>query len=179
VVKVWDAATGEMLKQLPPVSPMSMTAAWSRDGKSLVVALGDPIFRVKTGSVQVFDTETWLPRKDADWSAHAALSAVFSPDGKRLAVAGPLSVAVYDFRTGKRLVECKGANGVRVVAWSPDGNWLATGGGKGVAQLWDARTGGEEATLSGHAEQVLGLAFGPTGRLGTASTDGTVKSWAR
>src|SRR5262249_50887176 len=134
VVKVWDVSTGEMLKDFPPMSPMSKTAAWSPDGKSLVVALGDPFWRVKTGKVLVFDTESWEQRKDADWSAHPALSAVFSPDGKRLAVAGPGPVAVYDFRTGKRLAECKGASGVRVVAWSPDGNWLATGGNKGVAQ---------------------------------------------
>jgi WD40 repeat protein len=45
--------------------------------------------------------------------------------------------------------------------------------------VWDATTGTELVTLSGHADSVSGVAFSPEGtRLATASFDGTAQVYA-
>ncbi len=181
LVKIWDAATGEMLKALPAAKHMTMTAAWSPDGKSLAVATGDPFYKVKEGGVAVYDTASWEARAGAEWAAHQAQGAAFSPDGKWLAVGGlgADSVAVYDAVTGKKAATMKGSNSVRCVTWSRDGRRLATGHIAGGIKVWDPATGREEAEMPGHTKGILGLAFGPDGRLGSASDDGTVRSWEK
>jgi WD40 repeat protein len=181
VVKVWDAASGEMIKALPTMKQMTMAAAWSPDGKWLAVATGDPTFKDRAGAVFTFDTAAWKPGKSIHMADQAAQSVAFSPDGKKLAVGGlgTDSVAVYDAADGKRLVVMKGASSVRCLCWSPDGKRLATGNGSGGIHAWDAATGREEAALTGHTAQVLGLAFGPDGRIGSASNDGSVMAWEK
>jgi WD40 repeat protein/serine/threonine protein kinase len=80
------------------------------------------------------------------------------------------------------------------VAWSPDGDRLATAGhfvdgaaaagGVAVSQssavkIWDPATGKELATLKGHTGAVEAVAWGPDGTLASASADGTVRLWVR
>ena len=44
--------------------------------------------------------------------------------------------------------------GVFSVAFSPDGQWLASGSRDETIKLWNARTGEEARTLSGHTKPV-------------------------
>ena len=68
--------------------------------------------------------------------------------------------------------------GIRSVAWSPDGQRLATASWDLTARVWDAATGRELLALEGHASGVLAVAWSPDGlRLATGSADGTVKVW--
>jgi WD40 repeat protein len=47
-----------------------------------------------------------------------------------------------------------------------------------TVKLWDAVTGQELATLKGHGDTVLSVAFSPDGKtLATGSGDHTVKLW--
>jgi WD40 repeat protein len=64
------------------------------------------------------------------------------------------------------------------VAWSPDGKRLATGSEDKTAKVWDAATGKELLTLSGHSAPVNSIAWSPDGkRLATGSDDKTAKVW--
>ena len=67
---------------------------------------------------------------------------------------------------------------VMSVAFSRDGEMLASGGEDGTVKLWDVRTKQELSTLKGHAATVIEPAFCPDGRtLASVSYDGTVKLW--
>ena len=67
---------------------------------------------------------------------------------------------------------------VLAVAFSPDGQRLATASWDHTAKVWEAESGKEVLTLSGHSDRVNGVAFSPDGqRLATASWDKTAKVW--
>jgi WD40 repeat protein len=68
--------------------------------------------------------------------------------------------------------------GVDAVAFSADGQVLASAGADGAIRIWDVPTGQERAHLQGHTEPVWGITFSPDGKtLAAGSRDGTVKLW--
>ncbi|MBD2362382.1 NACHT domain-containing protein [Anabaena minutissima FACHB-250] len=67
---------------------------------------------------------------------------------------------------------------VLTVAFSPDGEVLATGEADGRVRLWNANTGKELLTLTGHSSSVNSVAWsGDGGTLASGSGDNTVKLW--
>jgi len=64
------------------------------------------------------------------------------------------------------------------VAFSPNGQMLATGDRNGGLCIWDPDNGQELFTLGGHKSAVTGLSWrGDSKLLASASEDGTVKLW--
>ena len=66
---------------------------------------------------------------------------------------------------------------VRAVAYSPDGEWLASGGNDHRIRLWNL-AGDRHRMLAGHKDWVRGLAFSPDGlTIASAGWDDLVKVW--
>merc|ERR1712138_313678 len=61
-------------------------------------------------------------------------------------------------------------------AYSPDGQQILTGSEEKISKVWDANTGQELLTLSGHIDRVLSVGYSPDGRrIVTASKDKTIR----
>ena len=70
------------------------------------------------------------------------------------------------------------ADTVTSVAYSPDGSRLLTASFDKSARIWDARTGAQLVTFSGHDGRIYSARYSPDGsRVVTASGDGTARLW--
>lgn len=64
------------------------------------------------------------------------------------------------------------------VAFSPDGQTLASSSKDSTIKLWDIRNGQLKTTLTGHSFDITSVAFSPNGQtLASGSSDRTIKLW--
>ena len=81
---------------------------------------------------------------------------------------------------GKALYVYRGHKGrVRSVAWSPHGNYIASGSDDKTLQVWEVANGKQSFTISGLASTAISVAWSPDGtRIASGGeSEGTVQVW--
>jgi WD40 repeat protein len=88
-------------------------------------------------------------------------------------------VRVWDAKTGQPLHTLEGhTEAVNSVAFSAEGDRLASASEDATVRVWDAKTGQPLHTLNGHTSWVHSVAFSAEGDLlASASDDKTVRVW--
>ena len=112
-------------------------------------------------------------------------TAVFSPDGKTLAVTAgwsdprePGELVLWDVATRQTRLIWRQEATIRTAAFSGNGKLLAIGDFAGATRLLDPSTGKMILTLPSHAKLVNSVAFTPDDKtLVTGSFDETIKLW--
>jgi WD40 repeat protein/tRNA A-37 threonylcarbamoyl transferase component Bud32 len=186
-VRVWDSQTGRQTLVLQGLSREGhlnrvLGVAFSPDGTQLA--------STGQGRVHVWDAASGREVLTLEGPTGSGLfnSVAFSPDGMRLAGAGPdKAVLVWDAQTGQQVLALGGHTRlVSAVAFSPPeegssgklGTRLATASQDNTVRVWNAATGEETFCFRGHLDEVLCLAFSPDGtRLASSSTDRSVRVW--
>ncbi len=179
--KIWDGMKGQEIPVLKGHFDAITSIAFSPDSQRVLTGSQD-------NTARVWDTATGrqihMLKMDSDapnnsWSIAAVWSAVFSPDGRRIATASQDKTArIWDAATGEEILRLDYSDVVACVAFSPDGRRLVTGSNDATATVWDSVTGGKILALPKHGNIVRAVAFSPDGqRILTASEDGVAKLW--
>jgi RNA polymerase sigma factor (sigma-70 family) len=174
-VHLREAATGKEFRKiaLPTSNPWSASSwlTFSPDGQRL--AIGGPdgktivLLDVRQGKVvRTFQHTSML------------FAAAFSPDGQQLAGGGYDFDAkgyfsrLWDVATGKELRRFRhDRDGLRTLAFAPDGATLAGGDDGGRLRLWDVATGQVRRKFPPDGYRIRAVAFTPDGRTVAAAGD--------
>ena len=173
---LWNTETRQTMADIP-LEDTCIGVAFSQDGHTLVtltvrhLTLWGMPNGAKLADYEVKERSA-LPGTPFALSSDGKLAA-YGLDGGR--------VGVMDLRDGHMAWTAVATGGiVSALAFSPDGNSLATGGAFNDPQirLWDVATGSELGRLSGHDSWVSSLVFWPDGsRLASTSADQTIRVW--
>jgi WD40 repeat protein len=107
----------------------------------------------------------------------------YSPRGKHVAIGevsgNPEAITLVDPATGEIVYRLAGHDsGINALAFSPDGQTLATAGGDRTIKFWNLNDGSERATLNEGVGCVRSISFSPDGNwLAYAGSDSTIKVW--
>jgi WD40 repeat protein len=148
-------------QEAPPLVP-ARTVAFSMDGKLLAIGYGT---KEIAGGLMVWDVDQ---HKTVRNSRHdrGVSSVAFSPDSRLIAFSTfDQPPQVLEF-AGNQVVATLGDNRRGPLAFSPDGQTLATGCTDKSIPLWDVKARADRRVLSGAKDRAYGsFAFSPDGTL--------------
>jgi WD40 repeat protein/serine/threonine protein kinase/predicted negative regulator of RcsB-dependent stress response len=164
---LWDVATRKKVAELQYAArPFSL--AFSPDGKS-----------VAAGAAGSDSALVWDVASGRELARLTGSTVQFSPDGKLFAAGSRNTVRLWDAATWQQVALLGGHTaGVSCLAFTPDGQTLATGDWDGTLRLWDVARKRQVAGRRVHTAILTCMAFSPDGRrLVTSGGDSIVRLW--
>ena len=191
-VRLWDAVTGQQIGTFTGHAETITSIAFSPDGNTLATGSG---LMEKEPEVRLWDVQTrellTTLKVDTEIGTSIAfspdgrpltdgnISVAFSPDGTTIVTGNYGTVQLWDAHTGERKTTFTGhRTGVPYIAYSPDGNTLATIDSDDTVLLWDVQTEKLRTTIKGYTDSITSVAYSPNGKtITTGGRDGVGYLW--
>ena len=165
-IRIWDAATGENLKELTWKEDYVRTLAFLPDGQTLV--------STNDAEIQFWNVNTGEAVKTI--SGHAVSFSHGLETFVNIDMDGKIQFWNMDADEPYKIItpETKARN----LSYSPNGLTFASIHRDDKIRIWDTRTGELRQTFGGHIQDVWLMSYSPDGRtLATAGWDSTILLW--
>jgi WD40 repeat protein len=185
-VRIFNTEDARLLHLLQVSEHGVTSVAWQPNGNRLATISS-------RGDVKVWDEQGRVVASRSPDVPTIVADLTWNPDGTRLAFSvgnGKLAVLSADLK-GEPLLTIKHRHDFDQLAWSSDGQWIATSfqndasdvgsnaeDDRNVICLWNASDGSAGPKLVGHNGSITDLAWkGDSASLASSSLDGTVRIW--
>jgi WD40 repeat protein len=171
-VKIWDIATGTVIKILNRHHGWIMGVAFSPDGKTVASACGDY-------TAKIWDVATGECVCTCEGHTNKVHSVAYSKDGKLILTgAEDSSMKLWNARTGECLHTFLGHEDDVVTVDFGDQGLIVSCSKDFTAKIWDLTSRECLQTFQGHTGIVYSVAFSPDSQtIVSGSLDATVKIW--
>jgi serine/threonine protein kinase len=155
------------------------SVAFSPDGQLLTSGSSDgsiKLWHLRDGvEVTTLGGRRWFYRL-----FNSVTAVALSSDGQTLASGINRNIKLWHLNEERELTTLRGHPGtVEALAFSADGQMLASGGSDGTIKLWWVRDGQELRTFPAHHHALTSLAFTPDGKIlaSHSASDNVIKLW--
>jgi len=174
-VHVWDAMTGQHIRQFELAAPSTESMLLLPGDRSVVLGAA---YSAESKGMQVLDLETGAQTGVAIGHASSVNSLAY---GNGLVASGSRdkTVRLWDPATWKEVAVLQGhEDTVQSVAFSPDGKWLASCDLAGSVRVWNVETCKQVHEFPGQGYGTMSVCFSPKGdRIVTALKNATALVW--
>jgi len=185
LISVWDTSSGQKTSEFETGNFRKAELALSPDGKMIARTGG----RKRHASIWDVDTGQRLfklmdSKPNFKGPSDNGNSITWSPDGTKFAYTAKngrtnLIIGIWDILRDEEYARLHGhGKSITDIAWSPNGQYIASGSRDKSAIVWDVQNKKIHLALDGHNAFVGAVKWNPeSSKVATASADGVVRIW--